>query len=247
MRGCSKLGTIVVDRVPVVVIHAGHGSGEVRGRSVDFLVSATEEHAGPAGVKECPQAAVEAATVPSEQHLGVDAAPLKLLGGAVGDDPVADEADVVRHLTEAAEREAEYLTIDAVLVESFLDRSRVVRVSAMELVVESLGFAPVLTGDAVLTAVDGLDIAVGVVEVGFTGRVRLEVPQGREHVERGLVAVTLKGGTVGRKGEGVRDDAELVRGHQIAEQVGRGESSSQGSNAAFVQPFMFLLSSVHVS
>ena len=94
MRGCSKLGTIVVDRVPVVVIHAGHGSGEVRGRSVDFLVSATEEHAGPAGVKECPQAAVEAATVPSEQHLGVDAAPLKLLGGAVGDDPVADEADV---------------------------------------------------------------------------------------------------------------------------------------------------------
>ena len=100
MRGCSKLGTIVVDRVPVVVIHAGHGGGEVRGRSVDFLVSATEEHAGPVGVKECPQAAVE--------------------------DPVADEADVVRHLTEAAEREAEYLTIDAVLVESFLDRSRVV-------------------------------------------------------------------------------------------------------------------------
>ena len=45
-------------------------------------------------MKECPQAAVEAATVPSEQHLGVDAAPLKLLGGAVGDDPVADEADV---------------------------------------------------------------------------------------------------------------------------------------------------------
>ena len=87
VRGCSKLGTIVVDRVPVVVIHAGHGSGEVRGRSVDFLVSATEEHAGPAGVKECPQAAVEAATVPSEQHLGVDAAPLKLLGGAVGDLP----------------------------------------------------------------------------------------------------------------------------------------------------------------
>ena len=38
----------------------------------------------------------------------------------------------------------------------------------MELVVESLGFAPVLAGDAVLTAVDGLDIAVGVVEVGFT-------------------------------------------------------------------------------
>ena len=81
MRGCSKLGTIVVDRVPVVVIHAGHGSGEVRGRSVDFLVSATEEHAGPAGVKECPQAAVEAATVPSEQHLGVDGESRDLLRG----------------------------------------------------------------------------------------------------------------------------------------------------------------------
>ena len=105
VRGCSKLGTVVVDRVPVIVIHAGHGSGEVRGRSVDFLVSAAEEHAGPAGVKECPQAAVEAATVPGEQHLGVDAAPLKLLGGAVGDDPVADEADVVRHLTEADDAE----------------------------------------------------------------------------------------------------------------------------------------------
>ena len=69
---------LVLEDVPVGVFKARRGSGVVLGgRGAEhFFVCATEDQAGPPSLQEGAEAAVEAAPVAREEHLGVDAAPL---------------------------------------------------------------------------------------------------------------------------------------------------------------------------